>query len=299
MARAEGNARAVRRFGARLAPLEAFRQGAAIAAATKAILACGGALYALTPQVDHFKLSWKYGQPAKAFAIAGAAKPTNPGAATDKGGAPSLVGGWPTIEAMREAAKRQGMPGRQSRAIGLMADVTEWTLIELEPISFELSELWNRLEAELLEHRGAFGFLLAAVAVPGLLDAAWNFLRGLGLLCWLRARLDYLLIGLLKWHATGSAGVLQHYAALQRLMDSHGLPRQPKQNAREYLALIGRRYEHLLNDLDEMTSCFERAREGGGEIPGEELARVHRCYLRVCRAPGLEAVGFEARDGTP
>lgn len=280
-------------------------QGIAIVAATSAILIGGGLLYAVTPQITWPYLSWKFGQPGS-LATLGKSTGQSPvggqgdgsgnlsggyagsGGKPEEGGEALLLrpGGWPSAQTMREAAKRKGMPEWQSSAIRQMADWVEATEFIVTPIKLGLDELWNDLKDWLKKQRQEIIIFLMALIVSSIVVAAWLLLKEARLGVWLRSRLDYLLLGLLGRHVPGNAGARQYYAALQRLLDLQDLARPQSANTQEYLALVGRRYEHLRREVAEITLFFEWARYGEREVTASELARMHDCYLGMFR--GLE-----------
>lgn len=276
-------------------------QGAAIVAATTAILLGGALLYSFTPQVTWPNLFWKYGQPGN-IGILGKApgqgqngqKPGEQGRGQGASGHPeegegeALLpkGGWPSPEEMRKAAQRKGMPQWQSSAIMQMADVVESTEMVLTPIKLGLDELWNDMKDWLKQHWQEVIQTLMSLILLAALIAAWLLLKEARVGMWLRSRFDFLRLGLLRLHAPGNAGALQFYQALQRLMDVQGMPRSTTANAREYLAQIGYRYEHLRREMVEMTLFFEQARYGKQQITRDELERVHRNYRQVFQQVG-------------
>lgn len=286
-----------------LASGSARGQGIAILAATTTILMAALLLYAVTPQVTRPYLFWKFGQVGNLVRIGGApgtgAAGLQPGAqgGSASGGAAEPAearpGGWPTPGEMRAAARRDGMPGWQSAAIDRLADLIEMTDLVLRPIRLGLDEWWNDLKTWFREHQRGLGQSLAAMIVAALLAAAWMLLREARPVTWLRARLDYLWLGLLGRHEQGSRGVFQYYAALQRLLDLEGLARQSNVNAREYLFQLVRRYQHLRGEAVEMTSIFEQARYGNREATADQAARMRALYLRMFR--GLDDIGGVGR----
>lgn len=286
-------------------------QGAAIVAATMTILLGGALLYSLTPQVTWPYLFWKYGQPGSlgflgespgngqtgqkpGDSFGGSGNPQDRGAGQGGGQPDEREGealrpkeGWPSPEEMRKAARRPGMPQWQSSAILQMADGMEWARVTLTPIKLGLDELMRDIREWLNQHRQAILQSLLLSIILALLAAAWLLLKEARAGLWLRSRADYLLLGLLRLHAPGNAGAFQYYQALQRLMDIQGLSRNPTTNTREFLALIGQRYEHLRRELMEMTLYFERARYGNREATVAELARMRNLYRDVFRGMDL------------
>lgn len=281
-----------------LASGSARGQGIAILAATTTILVTTLLLYAVTPQVTRPYLFWKFGQVGNLVRVGGApgtgaaGQLPEPQGGSASGGAAKPAeprsGGWPTPGEMRTAAQRDGMPGWQSAAIVQLADMVEMTDLVLKPVRLGLDELWNDLKTWFREHQRELVQSLAAMIVAALLAAAWTLLREARPVTWLRARFDYLWLGLLGRHEQGSRGVLRYYAALQRLLDLEGLARQPNVNAREYLFQLIRRYEHLRGEAVEMTSIFEQARYGNREATADQVARMRELYLRMFR--GLDDI---------
>ncbi len=270
-------------------------QGAAIVAATLAILLGGALLYNATPQVGWPQLFWQYGQPGNIGLLGdqpgqGQAG-RQPGDASGGGGmgggeARPAKGGWPSPEEMRAAARREGMPEWQAATIRQMADWAELTEMTLRPLRLGLDELLKDIREWLEQHKQQIMQSLLALLALALLIAAWLLLREARAGLWLRARFDYLQLGLLRLHAPGNGGACQYYRALQRLMDVQGLPRPPATNTREYLAQIARRFEHLRRELIEITFFFERARYGRQQTTAAELARVRQHYRQVFRRVG-------------
>lgn len=282
-----------------LASGSARGQGIAILAATTTILVATLILYAVTPQVTRPYLFWKFGQVGNLVRVGGAPgtgaagqQPESQGGSASGGVAAEPAeprsGGWPTSEEMRAAARRDGMPGWQSSAIDGLADMVETTDLVLKPVRLGLDELWNDIKNWFREHQRELVQSLVATIVAALLAAAWMLLREARPVTWLLARFDYLWFGLLGRHEPGSRGVFQYYAALQRLLDLEGFARQSNVNAREYLAQLTRRYEHLHGEAGEMTSIFEQARYGNREATADQVARMRELYLRMFR--GLDDI---------
>lgn len=281
----------IRREGLGLA--SAGGQGAAIAAATATILAFGGLLYAITPQSSFSHLYWKYGQPGAMGRITGAVDSNGAGGSGQGGGAgsgqsggetgggQSIIGGLPSVAQMREAAGRPGMPGWQASAINTLADIIEGTEQILRPIKLGLDELIEDIKQWLKEHLSAVLATLSTLIILALLVAAWLLLREARAGLWLRARFDYLALGLLRWHAAGNRGVRQYYAAMERLYDLYDLKRPQSADAREYLGAVGRRFGHLRREATEATLIFERARYGQAEAGPAEVARMGELYRRM------------------
>lgn len=82
-----------------------------------------------------------------------------------------------TLQDMREAARRKGMPRWQSSAIDHLADLAESVEVALTPIRIGLDELWNDFKKWLDEHRQEIALSLLILIVLSLLVAAWRLLR--------------------------------------------------------------------------------------------------------------------------
>jgi Ca2+/Na+ antiporter len=285
----------VRREGLGLA--SAGGQGAAIVAATATILLFGGLLYVVTPQAPLTHVFWKYGQPGKVGQVTGtvgngaAGAGSQPGAGS--GSEPSMGGGLPTPAQMREASKRPGMPQWQRSVITTLADAFEAIDGVMQPINIGLQELWDDLKEWLKQHWADVTRALLALIITALLTAAWLLWREARLGVWLRAHVDYLRFGILPGHAAGSAGARQYYRAMEHLFDLHGLERPPETNAREYLRLAGRRFEHLHREVTDLTLIFEQARYGDAATESADLARMRELYRRVFRRVGSSGSAHE------
>jgi hypothetical protein len=266
-------------------------QGAAIAAATATILLFGGLLYAVTPQTSMTHLFWKYGQPGNVGQVSGSAGSAQQGTGVGQGADSGTDGigaggalvrkGWPTLAEMREAAKRPGMPKWQSSTITTLADAFETIDGVMQPINLGLDALWDDIKDWLQQHWAELMQALLALIILALLIAAWLLWREARVAVWLMAHLDYLRLGVLRWHASGNGGARQYYRAMERLFDLHGLDRPPNANAREYLMVAGRRFDHLRLEATELTLIFERARYGETVTGSAELARMRELYRRM------------------
>lgn len=266
-------------------------QWAAIVAATTTILAVGATLYAITPQVTRFPLFWKYGQPGH---IGNLGNTPGSGQAPGGQGTGGNVNGEQaeygeqiaprsglTLKDMREAAHRKGMPKWQSSAIDHLADLAERVGMTLTPIRLGLDELWNDFKKWLKDHRQEIGLSLLTLIVLALLVAAWRLLKEARPGLWLFAHLDYLRLGLLQLHKPGNSGAVQYYAAMQRLLDLHGLDRLPTVNTREYLARICYTHAHLRGEAELLTLIFENARYGNIPVSPVELDLMRKRYRRM------------------
>jgi len=281
-------------------------QSIAILAATTAILAGGSVLYAATPQVTWPYLFWKYGQPGniglhgdtpgtgysgnldqkESGRASEGMSPENPG--NSGGQSPENYGGfafpgnrWPSPEEMRQAAGRKGMPDWQSSAIMHMADAVEMTQKTFIPIQLKLDELWQNLKEWMQENRQTLASGLIGLIVLAIFAALGFLLRETRPAVWIRTRIDYVWLIWLGRRAKGNAGALQYYAAMQNLMDLHGMPRAPSTNPKEYLMLVGRRFGHLRRELATITFFFERARYSPQIVTDNDLDLMHRNFQKI------------------
>lgn len=255
-------------------------QGMAIAAAASVILVLAGALYAATPQFTWRHLNWDYGvlAPAGPGGDAGEA-----GSGTGMSGSGTTGGYELTPDAMREAAKRRGMPAWQAAMINGLADLVEGTGTLLVPVRDVLRDLREAVREWLHRHKADIVRTLALLALLALLIALWRLLREARPGIWLRTRIDYLRFIVLGWHASGAAGILQLYAATQRLFAWQELPRRPQCNAREYLAELCQARADLRPQLTELTQLFEQTRYGGTPSADAQLPRMRALYLHLFR----------------
>jgi hypothetical protein len=266
-------------------------QWAAIVAATAAILIGGALLYAITPQVSFPKLFWKFGQPGAIGHVGNmVGSGQNPSGqeigendrwiqADGRERRPHLA--ELTLNDLRKAARRQGMPKWQSSVIIRVADLAETIDMTLSPIRLGIDELWEDLKKWLKEHRREMGQSLLVLIVLALLVATWRLLKETRPGIWLFAYLDYLRLGILRWHLPGNPGAVQYYKAFLRLLDLYGLVLPATANAREYLADVFREYAYLRREAVELTLCFEQARYGNRVVAPRQLARMREIYRRV------------------
>lgn len=255
-------------------------QGAAIAAASAVILALAGLLYAVTPQITWSPMGWDYGVPAAAGS-GGADGEALVGA--DAGGAGDSGGAGLTVADMRAAAGRPGMPGWQSGILYGLADITEATGRLLAPVHNALRDIWEASKEWTRQHKAQILRGLAALAMLALLVALWKLLRETKPGVWLLTRVDYLRFIVLGRHAPGRAGMVQLYAAIQRLFAWQDLPRHPRFNAREYLVQLCQVRSDLRAELTEITRLFETARYGGPAPDDAQLSRMRALYLHLFR----------------
>jgi hypothetical protein len=261
-------------------------QGAAILAATAAILLVGGGLYLLTPQVSWPYLQWQYGQVVpyqsggELEQDAGAGGGGQSGISHGAGGAAGLLPGsrWPTPAEMRAAAKRQNMPRLQAKAIEQLADVSESMQQLLQPVVVTVIDLWEALKQWLKAHWLAVLSSLLALLLLSLLIAFAALLRELPLITWLLMQWDYLQLGILARHADGERGASQYYQAMVRLFALQDVPRSATVNTREYLLQIGRRHQDAHKHAAEITRLFEHARYGARPLDQQKIERMRQLY---------------------
>jgi hypothetical protein len=274
-------------------------QGAAILAATTAILLVGGGLYKLTPQVSWPYLEWQYGQISPRNAGGeleqqgssgqnGADKPADGGGQHQAQGSgdrgPSLPGSsWPTPTEMRAAAKRPNMPGWQAKAIEQLADVSESVQQTLQPVVVAVIDLWEALKQWLKQHWLAALLGLLALLLLIILIAFAALLREVPWIVWLLMQWDYLRLGILARHADGERGAIQYYRAMTRLFALQDVPRLASVNTREYLLQIGRRHRDLHKNAAEMTRLFEHARYGSRPLGKDRIERMRALYRELYR----------------
>ena len=233
-------------------------QWIAIAAATALILALAGVIYMATPQPNWLHLRSSWGQPApaglpgkpddpgKSGQGSGSGQPGGQGGGIAGNGEPLDAGpgelmpqwGWPGSDAMRQAARRPGMPGWQSGLIEQLADAGEWIGKTCSPIKRDIEDLIDRLLEWLKENRKAIAASLFALIALALLAALAWLLREVHAVTWVRTRLDYLRLVAFGAGAPGTAGAAQYYAAMERLFALRESPRRPTANTREFLACL-------------------------------------------------------------
>lgn len=275
-------------------------QGAAILAATAAILMLGGSLYMLTPQVSWPYLEWRYGQivprdPGGDLEQQGSSGQNGSDQKSDAAGGDNhqaegeagqgLLPGsrWPTPAEMRAAAKRPNMPGWQARAIDAAADVSESIQQTLAPVVVRFIDLWETLKQWLKQHWLAALLGLLALMLLMILIASWALLREVPWIAWLLMQWDYLRLGILARHDQGERGASQYYRAMARLLALHDAPRPATANTREYLARVVRRHRNLHRSAAEMTLLFEQARYGARPIDADGVRRMRELYLELYR----------------
>ena len=270
-------------------------QGMAILFATVVILGLGGLLYSLTPQPTWTSLMWKYGQPGGSSMqgpLFGAGQGTSADGQADAGqgdgqwqpgdGAEMPAAGL-SIQDMRDAARRPGMPGWQSASIEALADGAESLGQIWQPLRLGLDELWQAFKEWLKEHQQVLSWTLFALLVLALLLAAWRLIRELRLVLWLRVQLDYLWLRERPRAAAGNRAAQRYYRAVQRLLDLHELEVPPAANSREYLAQVQQQFRHLGEDAQALTLIFEKARYSAEQVSADELASMHGLYQRLFR----------------
>lgn len=291
--------RRVQDLGSRsLSPGMVGNQGLAIAAATAAILALGGVLYALTPQTVQPYLNWDYGQPSNLGRIgqdqgsagagqfggqSGSGGGAGGGSSGSPGGMASGSSGWPTAGQMREAAGRKGMPEWQRSAIYVLADATDWVEQTVEPIGQALKRRMQSLSDWLHAHRPQIIRTLLVLLLLAVLYALWHLLKEAKAGTWLRTRFDYLRYGVAGWHGRGVGGAGRLYAAMERMFELQDTRRSPRSTAREYLAQLRERHAYLYRETAEMTRLYEDVRYGEVADDGRALSRMRELYRRIYR----------------
>jgi len=279
-------------------------QGMAIAAATLSILLLATSFYLLTPQLTWPQLFWRYGQLSNIGLLGespGSGAPGQPDTAGGSGGAgadgtaagqngpgdgQSAAGnpsarGWPTPAEMRAAADRPGMPQWQSTTIRQLASLSESLQQTLAPVMENLEALWNAFKEWLQKHRTAAWLSLFALFLLILLGVIALLLREVKIVTWLHTRYDYLRLGLLARHASGSAGARQYYLAMERLFVIQDTPRPPAANTREYLAAMTRYRPHLAAEISALTRLFETARYSQAAADANDLKQMRQLYRQL------------------
>lgn len=253
-------------------------QGVAIVFATLIILASGALLYSVTPQVTWPNLFWNYGQPGN---VGGTSKIPGLGQGNQSGQPASGQGAGLSIEDMRAAARRPGMPGWQSASIEALADGAELLDGVLQPLYSSCTDWWAAFKEWLKQHKQVVLLALMALLAVLLLVASWKLIRELRLVVWLRVQLDYLQLVGFRQIAPGNSGAYSYYRALQRLMDLHELDCSSGADTRQYLRQVSLQFQHLSQDAQELTLIFEKARYGNQEISDAELACMGQAYRRM------------------
>ncbi len=272
-------------------------QGLAIGVASFIILLLAAMFYVLTPQATWNDLSWRYGVVGRAgpgdqsekIGVAagetGDGKFSLRGEGRDAGGSSAGEGkgqgGGLTPEEMRLSASRLGMPRWQSAVINAMADLSEALDKRLVPLKSAMKELRKELEQWLQEHKQDLFHTIIALMLLALLAALWLLLREARIGIWIATRADYLRYAILGRHASGAAGAIELYRAMERLFVLQDQPRQGTASAREYLSELRRLYPDFRLELVEMTLLFEEARYGS-IVPGDkQLSRMRKIYRQL------------------
>ncbi len=291
----------------------------AIGAAAASIIALTFVLYSLTPQMTWLSLSWKYGQASNIALLNSQQKGADggnelPGGGTNGNEASDLNAGangegqgdqdianggingpsgpgyresqarWPTIEEVRQAAKRPGMPRWQATSIETVAEVLEGVKLQSIPLMKPIQDAISNAAEWCSQNKAAFFGWLAALIALVLLIAAWLLAKETRALHWIRMQFDYLRFGVLGWHANGNLGVLQLFYAMQRLLPQQYLNQNEKLNARDYLVRAQRLHYQLSNELAEATELFEWARYGRTAPPTDAVLRMRDLYLSMYRS---------------
>lgn len=285
---------------ASLGPLTQGGQLVAVLAASGLIVLLGLVLYSVTPQPTWAYLDWKYGQKTNighlnaATSLDGLGQGGNSGAG--QGGGMSVPGdggfnlsplrGWPSVQDMRAAAGRSGMPGWQSQAILGAAALQDVTLQALEPLEMPLKDLlewlrqWWEQYGDIVPRVLLAALMLAVVALGfWLLEESYAGM-------WLRSRFDRLYLVELGGAAKGRQGAMQFYRALERVLWLAGTPRSPVASAREYQRDVTRWQRGLDQEMAAMTRLYEQCRYGAQEPGPEQLAQMRQLYLGISRKLG-------------
>lgn len=285
---------------ASLGPLTQGGQLVAVLAASGLIVLLGLVLYSVTPQPTWAYLDWKYGQKTNighlnaATSLDGLGQGGNSGAG--QGGGMSVPGdggfnlsplrGWPSVQDMRAAAGRSGMPGWQSQAILGAAALQDVTLQALEPLEMPLKDLlewlrqWWEQYGDIVPRVLLAALMLAVVALGfWLLEESYAGM-------WLRSRFDRLYLVELGGAAKGRQGAMQFYRALERVLWLAGTPRSPVASAREYQRDVTRWQRGLDQEMAAMTRLYEQCRYGAQEPGPEQLAQMRQLYLAISRKLG-------------
>ncbi|WP_445369289.1 DUF4129 domain-containing protein [Methylomonas sp. BW4-1] len=298
----------VQRRGADLQRLSLGRpssqgQGAAILAATAAIVLIGGGLYLITPQINWPYLEWRFGQvslqnPGGDIEQAGSGGQTGSGQPAEKAGGEQqqAAGGgegtgqqwqagnrWPSPADMRTAAKRVNMPAWQAAAINRIADLSESAQQALVPAVAVIFDWWEWLKQWLREHWLAALLGLLALILLAIFLAFGALLREIPWILWLITQWDYLRLGVIGRHTGGETAARQYYRAMSRLFALHDVPRADTANTREYLAQISRRHRDARRSAAEITGLFEAARYGDKPLADAHIRRMRQLYRTIYR----------------
>jgi hypothetical protein len=173
------------------------------------------------------------------------------------------------------------MPHWQSVSIVKLADLGEGIAFSSVPLFKALGQWWQEFKEWLRQHQPEVARTLFALMVLAVLVAAWLLLKEARPMIWLAAQVDFLRLGLFAFHAPGNDGARQYYDAMQRLLRLHDIERPATANAREYLALIAWRHEHLQPASAAMTTLFEKARYGHAAVDEAEVAQMRQAYRRL------------------
>ncbi|WP_020481199.1 DUF4129 domain-containing protein [Methylomonas sp. MK1] len=272
-------------------------QGAAILAATAAIVLIGGGLYLITPQINWPYLEWRFGQ-VSLQNLGGDIEQAGSGGQTDSGQPAEKAGGeqqqasgggegdssrWPSPADMRAAAKRVHMPAWQAAAINRIADLSESAQQALVPAVAVFFDWWEWLKQWLREHWLAAILGLLAVILLAILLAFGALLREIPWVIWLISQWDYLRLGVIGHHAGGETAARQYYRAMSRLCALHDVPRADTANTREYLAQISRRHRDARRSAAEFTGLFEAARYGDKPLADAHIRRMRQLYRAIYR----------------
>lgn len=285
---------------ASLGPLTQGGQLVAVLAASGLIVLLGLVLYSVTPQPTWAYLDWKYGQKTNighlnaATSLDGLGQGGNSGAG--QGGGMSVPGdggfnlsplrGWPSVQDMRAAAGRSGMPGWQSQAILGAAALQDVTLQALEPLEMPLKDLLEWLRQWWEQYSDIVPRILLAALMLAVVALGFWLLEESYAGMWLRSRFDRLYLVELGGAAKGRQGAMQFYRALERVLWLAGTPRTPVASAREYQRDVTRWQRGLDQEMAAMTRLYEQCRYGAQEPGPEQLAQMRQLYLGISRKLG-------------
>jgi hypothetical protein len=274
-------------------------QMTAIATATIAILGLGLLLYVVTPQVTWVYLMWKWGNPTdlklggdKTPAGNGGTHPAQSGgggssqSTPDAGKSPmSVTGiGLPTLQEMRQAATRKGMPEWQRSAINEIADAAEWTTMTCKPVIQYFMDLWEALKKWLSENRVKIITVLILLGLLALFYALWQLIREAKTVTWIKTRFDYLSLAILGLYSTNPQIANRYYEAMGRLFALRDIERSSLNNTREYQAQIDLFYRYLQKETGAITLFYEDARYSQRQPSIQQVVQAREIYRKLFNA---------------
>lgn len=291
---------------ASLGPVTRGGQLVAVLTASSLILLLGLVLYSVTPQPSWAYLEWRYGQKTNIGHMTGVAAldglgQNGSGAGGQDGAGQtgmsvpgggnggfewSPLSGWPSVQDMREAAQRSGMPGWQSRAVERMAALQEVTLEALEPLKMPLTDLLEWLRQWWEQYGDILPRVLLAVMMLAVVLLGFWLLEESYAGIWLRSRFDRLYLVELGGAAKGRNGAMQFYRALERVLWLAGTPRPPVASVREYQREVTRWQRGVEEEMAAITRLYEQCRYGAQEPGPAQLAEMRQLYLAMARKLG-------------